>query len=149
MNIAQVEDFLVKSGKANPSLVVRIRADKAVPWDQVYQVADVCANNSIKVSFRPNRRGRDDRIQKKCLVGSMILHSVLGVTLLFGPAFLSHEPPGPPVLQVVPDSDHITDDATHGGSRAVQAPPPQPPPQPQPQAQMSRHFPCRGWQRRG
>ena len=57
MNIAQVEDFVVRNGKTNPNLVVRIRADKSAPWDQVFQVADVCANNSIKVSFRSEPKG--------------------------------------------------------------------------------------------
>ena len=57
MNLPQVEDFLVKSAKANPNLVVRIRADKSAIWDQVFQVADVCANNSIKVSFPSEPRG--------------------------------------------------------------------------------------------
>jgi len=52
MNISQVEDFLLKTAKANPNLVVRIRADKTAIWDQVFQVANICANNSIKVSFR-------------------------------------------------------------------------------------------------
>jgi TonB family protein len=75
------------------------------------------------------------RVQKKCLIGSMALHCTLGLSLIFGPAFFSHEPPAPPTLQVVPDADHITDDPTHGGSRAVVAPPPplapqQPPQQP-------------------
>jgi len=96
MNIAQVEDFLVKSGKANPSLVVRIRADKAVPWDQVIRWRMSAPITASRYRSVPNRRGRDEQNPKKMLVGSMILHSVLGVTLLFGPAFLSHEPPGPP-----------------------------------------------------
>jgi biopolymer transport protein ExbD len=57
MNIAQVQDFLLRSAKSNPNLVVRIRADKAAPWDGVFQVADICANNSIKVSFRSEPKG--------------------------------------------------------------------------------------------
>ena len=82
-----------------------------------------------------------NRIQKKCLVGSLILHVVLAMTLIFGAAFLSHEPAAAPALVVVPDPDHITDDATHGGDRAAQPPPPvadpQPPaPQPPPVVQQ-------------
>ena len=74
-----------------------------------------------------------NRIQRKCLIGSVILHSVLALTLLFGAAFFSHEPAAAPVLQVVPDSDHITDDATHGGDRTAPPPPPvAEPPQPVP-----------------
>jgi TonB family protein len=65
-----------------------------------------------------------NRIQKKCFIGSMILHGVLAITLILGPAFLSHEAPPAPLLQVVPDSDHITDDPTHGGDRTAQPPPP-------------------------
>jgi biopolymer transport protein ExbD len=57
MNLSQVEDFLLRSAKANPNLVVRIRADKSAIWDQVFQVADICANNNIKVSFRSEPRG--------------------------------------------------------------------------------------------
>src|SRR6185437_256810 len=45
----------------------------------------------------------------------------------FGSAFFSKEAPQPPALQVVPDSDHVTDDATHGGDRNAQPPPPAPP----------------------
>jgi TonB family protein len=71
-----------------------------------------------------------NRIQKKCLVGSAILHGVLALVLIFGAAFVSHEPAAPPALQVVPDIDHITDDATHGGDRTAQPPPPAPVPQP-------------------
>jgi TonB family protein len=73
-----------------------------------------------------------NRIQKKCFIGSMILHGALAITLILGPAFLSHEPPPAPLLQVVPDPDHITDDPTHGGDRNVQPPPPVAVPQPPP-----------------
>jgi TonB family protein len=71
-----------------------------------------------------------NRIQKKCFIGSMILHGVLAITLILGPAFLSREPAPAPALQVVPDPDHITDDPTHGGDRNVQPPPPVADPQP-------------------
>jgi biopolymer transport protein ExbD len=57
MTLAQIESFLVKDAKANPNLALRIRADKSAPWDQVFQVADVCANNGIKVSFRSEPLG--------------------------------------------------------------------------------------------
>jgi biopolymer transport protein ExbD len=57
MTLAQIESFLVKDAKTNPNLALRIRADKAAPWDQVFQVADLCANNGIKVSFRSEPKG--------------------------------------------------------------------------------------------
>ena len=63
----------------------------------------------------------------------MILHGVLAITLILGPAFLSHEPPPAPLLQVVPDTDHISDDPTHGGDHNVQPPPPVAVPQPLPE----------------
>ena len=55
--LAQIESLLVKESKVNPSMVLRIRADKTTPWDQVFQVQDLCANHGIKVSLRSEPRG--------------------------------------------------------------------------------------------
>jgi TonB family protein len=77
-----------------------------------------------------------NRVQKKCFIGSIILHGALGATLLFGPGFLSRQPPPSVLLEVIPDPSRITDDPTHGGDRSVQPPPisnPQPPQPPQQQ----------------
>jgi TonB family protein len=77
-----------------------------------------------------------NRVQKKCFIGSTILHVVLGCTLLFGPGFFSPKPQPSVLLQVVPDTDHVTDDPTHGGDRNVQLPPPVSNPQPPQPAQV-------------
>lgn len=85
-----------------------------------------------------------NRIQKKCLVGSAILHLSLASILIFGSAFFSREPALPPALQVVPDPDHITDDQTHGGDRTAQPPPPAPilqPPQAAPPVAIQQPVP--------
>ena len=55
--LAQIESVLVKESKVNPTMVLRIRADKTTPWDQVFQVQDLCANHGIKVSLRSEPRG--------------------------------------------------------------------------------------------
>jgi len=56
MALAQVERALVADARSNPNLVLRIRADRATPFDLVFQVTDMCANNGIKVSFRSEAR---------------------------------------------------------------------------------------------
>ena len=48
--------FAVADARLNPNLVLRIRADRATPFDLVFQVTDMCANNGIKVSFRSEPR---------------------------------------------------------------------------------------------
>ena len=53
--LAQIEKALI-GARANPNTVLRIRADKATPFDFVFQVTDLCANNGIKVSFRSEPR---------------------------------------------------------------------------------------------
>jgi biopolymer transport protein ExbD len=52
MALPQVDAELVRELRANPNLVVFIRADKSTPWDAVFQLQDLCANRSIKVSLR-------------------------------------------------------------------------------------------------
>jgi len=47
---------LIAGARANPNTVLRIRADKATPFDFVFQVTDLCANNGIKVSFSSESR---------------------------------------------------------------------------------------------
>jgi len=56
LSLAQIENAVVADARANPNLVLRIRADRATPFDLVFQVADMCANNGIKVSFRSEPR---------------------------------------------------------------------------------------------
>jgi len=56
MSLAQIEKAVVADARANPNLVLRIRADRATPFDLVFQVADLCANNGVRVSFRSEPR---------------------------------------------------------------------------------------------
>lgn len=78
-----------------------------------------------------------NRVQKKCLVASMGLHTLLGVILVVGPAFLASRQPNVdlPILEVIPDI--ITDARAYGGGNPnakpppatrVETPPPTPPP---------------------
>lgn len=56
LNLAQVGQELARNHRANPNLVVFIRAGRATPFDDVFQVADVCANLGVGVSFRSEPR---------------------------------------------------------------------------------------------
>jgi len=56
MALAQIEKAVLADARANPNFVLRIRADRATPFDHVFQVTDMCANNGIKVSFRSEPR---------------------------------------------------------------------------------------------
>jgi len=56
LSLAQIENSVVADARANPNLVLRIRADRATPFDHVFQVTDMCANNGIRVSFRSEPR---------------------------------------------------------------------------------------------
>ena len=59
MALAQIEKSVVTDAQRNPNFVLRIRADRTTPFDLVFQVTDMCANNGIKVSFRTEpREGR-------------------------------------------------------------------------------------------
>ena len=60
MSLGQIEGVLVNAAKANPNLVLRIRADRATPYDFVFQVQDICANLGIRISLRsePREGGR-------------------------------------------------------------------------------------------
>jgi biopolymer transport protein ExbD len=55
--LAQVEAVLIREAKVNPNVVLRIRADRTTPWDQVFQAQDLCAKHGIKVSLRSEPRG--------------------------------------------------------------------------------------------
>src|SRR6185503_7200538 len=41
LTLAQIEQRLVRERQANPNLSIFIRADRATPWDMVYQVTDM------------------------------------------------------------------------------------------------------------
>jgi biopolymer transport protein ExbD len=56
LSLAQVEQALLTESQANPDLVVYIRADKATPFDPVFQLTDVCAQHGLRVSLRSEPR---------------------------------------------------------------------------------------------
>ena len=69
-----------------------------------------------------------DRLAKKCVIASSILHGTLVVVLLVGPAFfMSHEQPtSKDIIDFIP-SQIIDANMTGGGNPNVATPPPQPP----------------------
>jgi TonB family protein len=76
-----------------------------------------------------------DRLQKKCLAGSVLLHASLGGILIFSAAFQQAKPQPTPYLELV-GNFKISDDLTHGGNPApVEVAQPLPLPQPKPQPQ--------------
>ena len=56
LTLAQVQQELARDSRSNPNLAVFIRADKGTPFDDVFQLTDVCANLGVKVSFRSEPR---------------------------------------------------------------------------------------------
>lgn len=52
LGFAPLAQALVSESQANPDLVVYIRADKTTPFDAVFQLADLCVQNGIKISWR-------------------------------------------------------------------------------------------------
>lgn len=84
------------------------------------------------------------RREKKCFLGSALLHAALLVVLFVGPAFLTSKPPALPLLDYIPDElvDAALNRGGNPGAAARLAPPPPakapepvqpPPPQPKPQ----------------
>ena len=73
-----------------------------------------------------------NRLQKKCLMGSMALHALLCAILVVGPAFLSSKQKefNLPILEVVPDK--LTDAPAYGGGNPNAKPPPASQTQPAP-----------------
>ena len=65
-----------------------------------------------------------NRLQKKCLLASTAMHSLLVVILVVGPAFLSAKkrPPDLPLLDVIPS--RLVDAALFGGGNPKAKPPP-------------------------
>src|ERR1051325_6455412 len=55
--LPQIQATLLAAKQGNPNLVLRIRAERTTQFDLVFQVADMCAQNGIKVSFRSEPRG--------------------------------------------------------------------------------------------
>jgi biopolymer transport protein ExbD len=56
MSLPQIDKILANDARANPNLVVRIRADRTTQYDLVFQVIDMCANRGVKASFRSEPR---------------------------------------------------------------------------------------------
>lgn len=57
LSLAGVRDRIVRQKQSNPRTVVFIRADRATPFDQVFQLADFCGQQQIAVSFRSKPPG--------------------------------------------------------------------------------------------
>ena len=55
--LPQIKAAVLAARQANPNLVLRIRADRATPFDPIFQVQDMCAENGIKISIRAEPRG--------------------------------------------------------------------------------------------
>lgn len=79
-----------------------------------------------------------NRLQKKCVMGTVGVHLLLFVILIVGPAFFNRQPKPDDnqVLDVIPAN--LVDAAVNSGVQDAQPPPPQPvavpqPPPPQPQ----------------
>ncbi len=52
MLLDQIETQLIKESRANPSLVVNLRADENSRWKEVEAMLDLCQRNGIKMSAR-------------------------------------------------------------------------------------------------
>ena len=52
MLLDQIEAQLIKESRANPSLVVNLRADENSRWKEVEAMLDLCQRNGIKMSAR-------------------------------------------------------------------------------------------------
>jgi biopolymer transport protein ExbD len=52
LNFAQLEQVLAWERQRNPSVVIFIRADRTAPFQEVFEVTDVCARLGLGVSFR-------------------------------------------------------------------------------------------------
>src|SRR5262249_11327 len=48
MSLTQIEVELIKAHRANPKMVVAIRADQDVPWKKVAAIWDICERNGIE-----------------------------------------------------------------------------------------------------
>ena len=58
MTLAQLDSELIKEQRANPNVILFLRADKATPWDSVFQLQDLCANRGIAISLRAEPKGK-------------------------------------------------------------------------------------------
>jgi biopolymer transport protein ExbD len=47
---------LAVAKQANPAMIIFIRADRAAPFDDVFQVADLCARLGLNLSLRSEPR---------------------------------------------------------------------------------------------
>jgi biopolymer transport protein ExbD len=52
MNLRQLWQRLVAAKRRNPSVIIFIRADRAAPFQDVFEVTDLCARLELDVSFR-------------------------------------------------------------------------------------------------
>jgi TonB family protein len=69
-----------------------------------------------------------NRLQRKCIVASVIVHGLLALTLLIGPAFSKKRvEPQPAFIELITPATRVTDAPTRGASAPV-VPPTKPPP---------------------
>jgi biopolymer transport protein ExbD len=52
MSLEQLEQVIVTELQAHPDLVVYIRADRATPFEPVFQLMDLCGNHGVQISAR-------------------------------------------------------------------------------------------------
>ena len=128
--LAQLTARLAQDFRANPNLVVYIRANKDSRYNYVAQVIDGCQKNGITRYSLRTEPSQMNRLQKKCLVATAGAHLLLLLVLVFGSAFFSPraKPDDSQVLTVIPDV--LTDAPFNSGKKDAQLPPPEPPPQP-------------------
>ena len=96
---------LAQDFRANPNLIVYIRADKDCRYELVAQLIDGCQKNGItRYSLRTDPTTEMNRLQKKCLIATAGFHLLLLVILFVGPAFFapSPKPDDTQVLDVIP-----------------------------------------------
>ena len=113
--------------RANPNLVVYIRADKNCRYDLVAQLIDGCQKNNITRYSLRTEPTQMNRLQKKCLIATVGVHLLLVLVLVFGSAFFSprSKPDDSQVLTVIPDN--LRDTPFTSGKKDAQPPPPAPP----------------------
>lgn len=55
-SLGQVAQWLQRERQANPRLLVQLRADVATPYNDVFQLLDLCQNLDVAVNFRSLQR---------------------------------------------------------------------------------------------
>jgi len=66
MGLAQIEKAVVDGSAVESEFRAPDPGERATPFDHVFQLTDMCANNGVKVSFRAEPPGKQamNRLQK-------------------------------------------------------------------------------------